>query len=90
MTKKELVAAVAQSTVCLEMEARLAVEAVLEEITAELTRGGRVSLHKFGTFETKERPARQGRNPQTGEAVDIPAGRRIRFRPARALKEAVQ
>lgn len=90
MTKKELVAAVAQSTVCLEVEARLAVEAVLEEITAELTRGGRVSLHNFGTFETKERPARQGRNPQTGEAVDIPAGRRIRFRPARALKEAVQ
>ena len=66
-----------------------AVDAVLEAIAEALAKHEAVRLAGFGTFETKHRPARTGRNPQTGEAVSIPASLAPAFRAGKALKDAV-
>ncbi len=64
-------------------------DAVLDCITRQLAGGERVQLPGFGTFQVSERKERQGRNPQTGEALTIPASKGARFKPAKALKDAV-
>ena len=65
------------------------VDIFFDEIAARLAEGGRVELRGFGTFSTKLRQARTGRNPRTGEALDIKAARLPKFRAGKALKDAI-
>lgn len=63
------------------------VELFFDEITQRLAEGGRVELRGFGTFSTRERDARTGRNPRTGESVDVPAKRVPYFKPGKEMRE---
>jgi DNA-binding protein HU-beta len=69
--------------------AKRAVAAVLAGIVNAAKTGDEVNLAGFGKFKVKERPARRGRNPATGEAIEIPASRKIGFTPAKQLKDAI-
>jgi DNA-binding protein HU-beta len=89
MTKNELVAAVAQKTGLGRLEAAAAVETAFELIAAALRDGNEVKIVGFGSFRVVARAPRPGRNPRTGAAVTVPAARRPRFVPAKALKDAV-
>ena len=71
-------------------DAERAVETVIETIVKSLKSGAEVSVAGLGIFATKARPAREGRNPRTGETIRIPATRTPKFRPAKALKDAVK
>jgi len=70
-------------------QADAAVEAVLTSITNAVAGGDKVTLPGFGTFEVRERAARSGRNPQTGEAMEIAASKSAAFKPASALKQSL-
>ena len=89
MTKNELIAAVAEKTGLAKKETEAAVNAALEAIAADLAAGNRVQLAGFGTFETRARAARTGRNPKTNETIEIPASTTVGFKPAKPLKEAL-
>ncbi|MCI6640274.1 MAG: HU family DNA-binding protein [Pygmaiobacter massiliensis] len=89
MTKADLVAAVAAEVQLTKKDADKAVSAVLEEITKALANGEKVALVGFGTFETKKRAARTGRNPRTKEPIEIPASTTPVFKAGKALKDAV-
>jgi DNA-binding protein HU-beta len=89
MNKAELVADVAERMADSKMKAEEAVNAVFDAITHALKRGDEVRLPAFGVFVVSETAARTARNPQTGEQVPVPAGKRARFRPGKALKEAL-
>jgi len=71
-------------------EAERAVETVIDCIVSSLAKGDEVSVAGLGIFATKARPAREGRNPRTGESIRIAATRTAKFRPAKALKDAVK
>lgn len=71
-------------------EAKAAVDSVLDAITGALANEEKITLTGFGTFEVVDTPAREGRNPRTGAPVDIPTGRRVKFKPGKQLKEAVK
>ena len=71
-------------------DATKAVDAVFDTILNTLKKGEKVQLIGFGNFEVRERAARKGRNPQTGEEIEIPASRVPAFKPGKALKEAVK
>jgi DNA-binding protein HU-beta len=71
-------------------QAERAVDSVVDAIINTLKEGGEVSVAGFGIFSTKQRAARTARNPKTGEPVDVPAMRVPKFRPAKALKDAVR
>ena len=86
MNKKELVNAVAEKTGLPRTQAAHAVDATLSALTDALNNGEKVQLMGFGTFETKVRPARQGRNPRTGETLDIPASRSVGFKAGSLLR----
>jgi DNA-binding protein HU-beta len=73
-----------------KMFAEAAVNHVFDAIQEALIKGEKVTLTGFGSFEAVATAPRLGRNPQTGEAVQIPAGKRIKFKPGKALKEAVK
>ena len=88
MTKVELIASVAAEAGMSKKDAEKAVNAALAAITEE--NGGKVSLVGFGTFEVRERPERQGRNPQTKEPMTIAASKLPAFKAGKALKDAVQ
>lgn len=90
MNKADIVGKVQETLGSTKAEAERAVETVIENITAELKRGGEVSIAGLGIFATKARPAREGRNPRTGETIHIAATRTPKFRPAKGLKEAVK
>ncbi|MCR5576537.1 MAG: HU family DNA-binding protein [Oscillospiraceae bacterium] len=89
MNKAELVAAVAEKAGLSKKDSEKAVNAALEAITAELSAGGKVQLVGFGSFETKKRDARVGRNPRTKEEIQIPASRVPAFKAGKALKDVV-
>ena len=89
MTKPELVKAVAEAAGLSGKDAEKAVNSMVDSITQELAAGGKVQLIGFGTFEVTERSARQGRNPQTGETVQIAASKAPKFKAGKALKDAV-
>ena len=89
MNKAELVAAVAEKTALSKKDSEKAVNAAFEAITAALVAGDKVQLVGFGSFETKERNARIGRNPRTKEEIEIPASRVPAFKAGKALKDAV-
>lgn len=88
MQKTELVKAVAASADLTQRDAQNAVNALTDQITESLCRGESVSLVGFGTFSLRERAARQGKNPRTGEPISIPAGKSVGFKAGKALKDA--
>ena len=89
MNKAELISAVAANADVSKKEAEAVVTAALDVITAALKEGEKVQLVGFGSFEVKKRAARVGRNPQTKEAVEIPASVVPVFKAGKALKDAV-
>jgi len=90
MTKMELVEAVAKTAGVTKTESQRVVDAVIESISKALERGEKVTVTGFGTFEVRQRAARMGRNPQTGETIQIPAQRTPAFRSGKSLKDAVK
>lgn len=89
MTKSELAGKVSTSCGISQASARRAIDTILEAITAEVSKGGFVALQNFGTFKTHDRAARKGRNPKTGEPVNIPARTAPKFVPSGAFKDRV-
>ena len=89
MTKAELVVNVAEKAGLGRKEAEKAVTAFIETVRQALIEGDKVQLIGFGTFENRERAARKGRNPRTGEEIDIPASKLPSFKAGKSLKEAV-
>ena len=87
MTKAELINAVAQKTELSKKDSEKAVVAVLDAISETLAAGEKVALVGFGTFEVKERAAREGINPRTKEKIEIPASKLPVFKAGKALKE---
>ncbi|TKH20052.1 HU family DNA-binding protein [Bacillus wiedmannii] len=90
MNKTELIKQVAIQAELTKPQASLAVDAVLESIQHALQNGENVQLIGFGTFEVRNRAAREGRNPHTGEALIIPASKVPVFKAGKTLKEAVK
>ena len=89
MNKSELVAAIAEKTEDTKKAAEESLNALVEVITEELKKGGKVQLVGFGTFEVRKRAARKGHNPQTNEEIKIPACKAPAFKAGRGLKEIV-
>ena len=88
-TKKELIDSIVERTGVKKSGAELVLNATLAEIERALLAGQPVTLHGFGTFELKKRDARTGRNPRTGEPVEIAASTTVAFKPAKALKDSL-
>ncbi|MBQ6787211.1 MAG: HU family DNA-binding protein [Lachnospiraceae bacterium] len=89
MNKTELVAAMAEQADMTKKDAEKALTAFTEVVAKELKKGGKVQLVGFGTFEVAERAAREGRNPQTGETMQIAAAKAPKFKAGKALKDEV-
>ena len=89
MNKTELIAIAAENAGMTKKDTERVLNATLDAITASLTKGEKVQLSGFGTFEIKDREARIGRNPHTKEAIDIPATRVPSFKASKALKDNV-
>ena len=89
MNKNDLVAIVADKTGMSKAESTAAIDAVFDAITSALKGGDEVRLVGFGTFAVTNRRASEGRNPRTGEKIMIPASKQPKFRPGKALKDAV-
>jgi DNA-binding protein HU-beta len=89
MNKTELIAKMAAKSDLTKKDAEKALKAFEETVTEELADGGKVQLVGFGTFDVADRKARVGRNPQTGDPMDIPASKAPRFKIGKALKDAV-
>ena len=90
MNRNDLVDAVATATNMTKADATTAVDAVLDAITTALKNGNEVRLAGFGTFVVSQRAASEGRNPRTGEKIQIPASKLPKFRAGKGLKDAVQ
>lgn len=90
MNKAELIEAVATAAELPKATATRAVEGLLNAVANALKEGQQVALPGFGTFEVRERAARQGRNPQTGQTIEIKASKVPSFKAGKALKDAVQ
>ncbi|MDX1319461.1 MAG: HU family DNA-binding protein [Oceanospirillum sp.] len=89
MRKPELAAAIAEKAELSKDKANEVLNAMLDEITGAVAKGDSVSLIGFGTFSVRERSARKGKNPQTGEPMDIPASKTVGFKVGKKLKDAV-
>lgn len=89
MNKSELVAAMAEKAEISKKDAEKVLKAFEDVVTEELAKKGKVQLMGFGTFDVAQRAAREGRNPQTGEAMPIPASNAPRFKAGKALKDAI-
>ncbi|MFJ7933442.1 HU family DNA-binding protein [Sporosarcina sp. NPDC096371] len=90
MNKTELINSVAEAAGLTKKDATKAVEAVFDTIQSTLAKGEKVQLIGFGNFEVRERAARKGRNPQSGEEIDIAASKVPAFKAGKALKDAVK
>ena len=90
MNKSELIDAIADSADISKAAAGRALDAMVGSVTDALKKGDQVTLIGFGTFSVKERAARTGRNPQTGEEIRIAASKVPSFKAGKALKDAVQ
>ena len=88
--KAELIEKVAATADLTKKDATAAVEAVFETIKDSLAEGEKVQVIGFGNFEVRDRAARKGRNPQTGEVIQIPASKVPAFKAGKALKDAVK
>lgn len=89
MNKSELVTALSEKTQVSKKSAETSLNALIEIITDELKKGEKIQLVGFGSFETRKRAARKGRNPQTKEEIKIPASISPVFRAGKALKDTV-
>ena len=89
MNKQDLVAHVADAAGLSKADATKAVDSVIDGVTDSLKRGNEVRLVGFGTFAVAKRAASKGRNPRTGEPIDIPASKQPKFKAGKALKDAV-
>lgn len=89
MNKAELIAAIVEKTEIKKVDAEKALKAFTEVVTEELKAGNKVQLVGFGTFEVAQREARTGRNPQTGEEMEIPASLSPKFKAGKALKDEI-
>ncbi|MDD6362108.1 MAG: HU family DNA-binding protein [Lachnospiraceae bacterium] len=89
MNKTELIAAVAEETELSKKDAERVLKAFTDTIASELKKGDKVQIVGFGTFEVSERQARTGRNPHTGETMEIEASKAPRFKAGKALKDAI-
>ena len=89
MNKTELVAAMADQAGLPKKDVEKALKAFTDVVAEELKKDGKVQLVGFGTFEVSERAAREGRNPQTGESMEISASKAPKFKAGKALKDLV-
>ena len=89
MNKTELVAAIAAKAEVSKKDAENVLNAFIDTVGSTLKSGDKIQLVGFGTFETRERAARKGKNPQTGAVIDIPAATVPAFKAGKALKDAV-
>ena len=89
MNKTDLIAAVSVSAGLSKKDTERVLNAAIDAITASLVKGEKVQISGFGTFESKEREARVGRNPHTKEAIEIPATRVPTFKASKALKDNI-
>lgn len=90
MTKEQIVAKIAKDAGISKKAAAASLNSFVSSVKMELKKGKRVPLVGFGTFEVRKTKARMGRNPQTGKAIKIAAGRRPAFKAGKALKDAVK
>ena len=90
MNKNEFVAAIAEKSGLTKKDVEAALNACATVVTDALKAGDSVQLIGFGTFEVRERAARTGRNPHTGETIEIAAAKVPAFKPGKALKDAIQ
>ena len=89
MNKTELIAAIAEKTELSKKDAEKALKAFTDVVVEELQKGEKIQLVGFGTFEVSERAARTGRNPQTGEEMNIPASKIPKFKAGKAFKDVL-
>jgi|SRR5271157_1165012 len=89
MTKTELIDGLASKLPISKADAEKAINIILDDIAAALKGGDRVNISGFGTFSISERQARSGRNPKTGETIQISASRSARFKPGKQLKDSL-
>ena len=89
MNKTELVAAIAAKADISKKDAEAALKAFTDVVAEQLKKGNKIQLVGFGTFEVSERAKRTGRNPRTGEEMVIPASKAPKFKPGKALKDAI-
>ena len=89
MNKTELVAAIADQAELSKKDSEKALKAFIDVVTDELVKGEKIQLVGFGTFEVSERPAREGRNPQTGATMEIKASKAPKFKAGKALKDII-
>ena len=89
MTKADLIAAVAKDTSLTKADSERALNAILANITNTLKKKGKLTLTGFGTFEVVKRKKRKGRNPQTGEVINIKARKVVKFKPGKGLRDKV-
>ena len=89
MNKAELVAAMAEKAELSKKDAEAALKAFTDVVAEELKKGEKIQLVGFGTFEVAERAAREGRNPQTGKTMSIPASKAPKFKAGKALKDSI-
>ena len=89
MNKTELIAAVAERSGITKKDAEQVISAAFDLIISQLQKGEKVQISGFGTFETKEREARVGRNPHTKEVIQIPASKAPAFKASKALKDMI-
>ena len=89
MNKTEFISAIAEKAELSKKDAEKALKAFVDVVTEEMKKGEKVQLVGFGTFEVSERAAREGRNPQTGETMKIAASVAPKFKPGKALKDAM-
>ncbi|HQL00591.1 MAG TPA: HU family DNA-binding protein [Smithellaceae bacterium] len=90
MTKAELIGVIAQQADITKAAASKALDAYVATLTKELKKTGRMGIVGFGTFSVAKRKARQGRNPQTGKAIKIPAKKVVKFKAGKALSDKVK
>jgi DNA-binding protein HU-beta len=90
MTKAELIAQVAGEAQIRKVDAEKAINSLIKTVSDTLKRQGRLALANFGTFVVAERKAREGRNPQTGTPIKIPATKVVKFKPGKQLKDLVK
>lgn len=89
MNNNDLIAKVAEATGKTKTDTKTFLDATIGALTAELSAGNEISLNNFGKLVVNDRPEREGRNPATGETITIAASKSVKFKPAKALKDAL-
>ena len=88
-TKKDLIDRIAETTGTKQVSVRAVIEQCFDEIIAELAKGNRIEFRDFGVFDTRTTRARTAQNPRTLKKVEVPAKRRVVFKPGRSMREGV-